>query len=205
MKFPKDDFPLIRTAVILLATVVVLGAAAIAGSIYLRDGMRQSLDADRRQLADAHTRLAQLNQEKEEIHRYHARYEELIGQGITGKENRLAWIENLAAAKERHQLFELDYHIAPRLPVQPDPSLQQGSLALYGSTMKLGFSLLHEGDLFNALDDIRRSNRGLSLLRECALTRADPADTPPVRPRLKAECTLLWLSLSPREGSEGNP
>lgn len=205
MKFPKEDFPLIRTAVILLASTVVLGGLAIAGSIYLRDEMRKSLSADRNQLADAHTRLAQLNQEKEEIHLYHAKYEELIGQGITDKENRLAWIENLAAAKARHQLFELGYQIEARLPVQPDPALLQGSLALYGSTMKLGFSLLHEGDLFNALDDIRRSNRGLSLLRECTLARADPADTPPVRPRLKAECTLLWLSLSPREGGEGNP
>jgi hypothetical protein len=205
MKFPKEDFPLIRTAVILLASTILLAAAAIAGSIYLKDVMRKSLNADRKQLVDVQNRFAQLNQEKEEIHLYHTRYEELIRQGVTDKENRLAWIENLAATKERHQIFELDYQISPRQPVQPDPALLQGSLALYGSSMKLGFSLLHEGDLFNALDDIRRSNRGLSLLRECILTRTAPADTPPVRPRLQAECTLLWLSLSPRNGEEEKP
>ena len=51
MKFPRQDFPLIRTAVILLASTAILGAAGIVGSLYLKDSMRQNKQDDRKRLA----------------------------------------------------------------------------------------------------------------------------------------------------------
>jgi hypothetical protein len=206
MKFPKEDFPLIRNAVILLAVTVVLSIAGIAGSIYAKESMQKSKNDDLNQLEDSRAKLSQVREEEQQIHRYHAKYLKLMDEGIFGKEDRLQWIENILQIKENRKLFGLDYQIDAQQPVQVDAALDQGNLAMYGSTMKLGFSLLHEEDLFNALNDLRGKSKGLGLLRECMLTRTDTrADKGAgifVIPHLKAECTLVWLSLKPKESPQ---
>lgn len=203
MKFPKEDFPLIRNAVILLVVTVALSVAGIAGSIYAKESLQKSKNNDLSQLEDTRAKLGQVREEEQQIHRYHAKYLKLLDEGIFGKEDRLQWIENILQIKENRKLFGLDYQIEAQQAAQVDAALNQGDLALYGSTMKLGFSLLHEEDLFNALNDLRGKSKGLGLLRECTLTRtdarADKGDGIVVRPHLKSECILVWLSLKPKE------
>jgi len=199
MKFPKEDFPLIRNALILLAAAIVLSISGIAGSAYLRELMQKNKIADQKQLTEARSRLEQVREEEQQIRLYHAKYLKLAKQGILDQENRLEWIENFGQALEKHQLFALDYQIDTQQPIQTDATLASGNLALYGSTVKLSFSLLHEEDLFNTLNDLRERNRGFSLLRECTLTRTEKNPSPLVSPRLKAECTLLWLLLKPKQ------
>lgn len=202
MKFPKGDFPLIRTAVILLAMAITLSIVGIAGSIYVQDLMQKSKNDEQKQLADTRTKLNLVREEEQQIRLYHAKYLKLVEEGMLGKEDRLEWIEDFATVNKNRKLFGLDYQIEAQQPVQADAALPQGNLALYGSTMKLGFSLLHEGDLFNALNDLRSKNKGLSLLRECTLTRTDKDAGISVSPHLKAECTLAWLLLKPQGSIE---
>jgi len=199
MKFPKEDFPLIRTAVILLATAIILSATGITGSIYIRDLMQKNKSDDQQKLAEARTRLEQAHIEEQEIRLYHAKYLGLMEQGILGKEDRLEWIEHLGQIKENRKLFGLDYQIDAQQAVQTDPAIPQGNFALYGSTMKFGFSLLHEGDLLNTLHDLKKNTKQIGLLRECTLIRTSGNDPSiAVSPHLKAECTLAWLSLKPK-------
>ena len=203
MKFPKEDFPLIRTAVILLVTAIALSIAGIGGSIYLAELMQKSKNDDQKRLADIRTKLDMVREEEQQILLYHAKYLKLLDEGILGKEDRLEWIENFAAVKANRKLFGLDYQIDAQQPVQVAAALTQGDLAPYGSTMKLSFSLLHEEDLFGALNDLRGKNKGLSLLRECTITRADKDSGSVVSPHLKADCTLAWLSFKPKGGGGG--
>lgn len=200
MKFPKEDFPLIRNALILLAAAIALSIAGIAGSIYLRDLMQKDKIADQKQLADARSKLERVREEEQRIRLYHTKYLKLAEQGIIDKENRLEWIENYGQVMESRKLFGLDYQIDAQQPIPTDSAIPPGNLGLYGSRVKLGLSLLHEEDLFNALNDIREKNRGLSLIRECTLTRIEKDSATIVSPRLKAECTLAWLSLKPKTG-----
>jgi hypothetical protein len=202
MKFPKGDFPLIRTAVILLVTAIALSTAGIGGSMYLAESMQKGKSDDQKRLADTRAKLNLVREEEQQVRLYHAKYLELIKQGLLDKENRLEWIESFAAAKENRKLFGLDYQIDAQQPVQADAALAQGNLALYGSTMKLVFSLLHEEDLFNALNDLTRKNKGLSLLRECTVTRAEKDSGIGVSPHLKAECTLVVLTLKSKGGGD---
>lgn len=206
MKFPKEDFPLIRTAVILLVAAIVLSIAAIAGSIYAKELMQKSKNDDLSQLEDTRAKLSQVREEEQQIRLYRAKYLKLMDEGMFGKEDRLQWIENIVQVKESRKLFGLDYQIEAQQAVQVDAALNQGNLALYGSTMKLGFSLLHEEDLFNALNDLRSNSKGLGQLRACTLTRTDTRTDKAagsfVSPHLKAECTLAWLSLKPKESPQ---
>lgn len=200
MKFSKKDLPLIRTALVLLAASLILGSAGIAGSLYLKELMQRGKNDDQNLLADTRTKLALVREEEQQIRLYHAKYLKLEEQGILAKENRLEWTEKLGQIRENRQIFEIDYQLDAQQAVPVDPALPQGSLALYGSTIKLGFSLLHEADLFNALEDIRKKNRGISLVRECTLRRIEKGAATAVSPRLKADCTVNWLSLQPKIG-----
>ncbi len=202
MKFPKEDLPLIRSALILLAASLILGGVGVAGSIYLKELMQRNRDDDQRRLADTRAKLTLVRDEEQQIRLYHAKYLKLAEQGIIGKESRLEWIENINDIKEKRHLYEIEYQLDAQQEVQTDASLPQGKLALYGSTVKLGFTLLHEADLFNALGDLREKNRGISLVRECTLSRIEKGATSSVRPHLKAECTLAWLSLKHKPSGE---
>lgn len=203
MKIPKEDFHLIRTAAILLAASIVLGSLGIVGSIYLKEMMQRDKIADQKRLADTRNKLELVREEEQRIRLFHKKFLKLKEQGILERENRLAWIESLAQIKENRRLFGLDYEMEVQQPVQADAALAHGNLALYGSTVKLGFSLLHEEDLFHALGDFREKNRGLSLMRKCSLTRLDQDSGSAVSPGLEAECTLVWLSLKPKVGDAG--
>lgn len=202
MKFPREDFPLIRTAVVLLAITVVLGAASVAGSIYLQDLMRQNKLADQKRLAEIRVKLDRVREEEQQIRRYHAKYQELIEQGIVGGEKRLDWIENITRIKVERKLFEFGYQIAAQQPMQTDAALARGELGLYGSLMKLNLAVLHEGDWLNALNDLKQKSGGVSLLRECTVARAGGDSNMVAAPKLEAECAMVWLSLKPKSDAE---
>lgn len=203
MKFPKEDFPLIRTALILLAAAIVFSIGGIAGSIYLKDLMQKNKIADQKQLADIRTKLSQVREEEQKIRLYLAKYQRLGEKGLLDREDRLTWIENITRIKENRKLFGIDYQIDPQQAVQTDPALPRGGLTLHGSIVKLEFLLLHEGDLFLTLNDLREKNKGFSLLRDCTLTRMGKNTGFSVAPRLHAECTLAWLSLKSQTETTG--
>lgn len=198
MKFPKEDFPLIRTAVILLALAVVLSAASIAGSDYLKNMMHQSRLDDQKRLAEARTKLDRVHEEEQQIRLYHAKYQQLIKQGFVGKERRLDWIENIARIKADRKLFEFDYQIAAQQPVQTEDTFSQGEFTLYGSTMKFSLAVLHEQDWLDTLNDLKETDSGVSLLRECTVSRSGNDSSNDVSPKLKAECAMVWLTLKPK-------
>ncbi len=199
MKFPKEDFPLIRTAVILLATAVFLSVLGIAGSVYIENLMQKNKAEDQQRLEQSRVQLDQVRVEEEEIRLYHDKYLKLLDQGIFDKEDRLYWIEHINQIKENRKLFELDYRIGAQQAIQADPGIPPGNFTLYGSTLNLGFTLLHEEDLLNALNDFKKNTKRIGLLRECSLTRtSESAASNAIAPHLKAECTLVWLSLKPK-------
>jgi len=196
MKFPRQDFPLIRTVVILLLTSVVLVGVSIAGSLYLKDLMRQHKQDNHMRMIDARTKLERVREEERKILLYQAQYQQLIKQNIIGKENRLALIENIERIKTERNLFEFSYQIAAQQPVQTDVMFAQSEFGLHGSPMKLSFAVQHEEDWLNALDDLNET--GVNLLHECTVTRNDPVYA--AVPKLKAECTMTWLSLRQKNG-----
>ena len=73
-----------------------------------------------------------------------------------------------------------------------------GDLELRGSKMKLQMDLLHEGDLLNFLNDLKR--KGFYTVQECKVKRAG-AESESAHLPLAAECFIYWLTLGERVGS----
>ena len=198
MKFPRRDFSLIRTAVLLLMTAVVVSVASVAGSLYLKTRMHQNKLDDQKRLIETRTKLDRVREEERQIRRYHAKYQELIKQEVVGNENRLSLLESIARIKTERKLFEFSYQIAAQQPVQPDAALPQGELNLYASPMKFGLAVLHEEDWLDTLNDIKKKNAGVSLLRECKISRNSSSANNVPGSKLKAECLMIWFSLRPK-------
>lgn len=196
--FMKDDFPLLRKALIVLIASLLLSAAlVVAGRAILlkqQDDMAQA----QAQRNNANNKLHQAENDKQEIHDYQPKFVTLRERGFVGEERRLDWTEHIKQIRENRKLLPLSYEISAQQVFQVDPEVALGDLELRGSKMKLQMELLHEGDLFNFLDDLK--HKGFYTVQECKVKRAGMEPESAHLP-LAAECVIYWLTLGERADS----
>ncbi len=189
----RDELPMLaRPAAILLA--VAIGAALFVGAsgVYRADQQATLADATRaRDLSAA--RIRDVATEKQDLILYRERYAQLQAAGLIGDENRLGWIEAVRRIQASRKLVSATYEIEPQQVLAAPAGAATGQLQLRGSRMHLNLGLVHEGDLFYFLDDLRMA--GMYSVQDCRMKRNDvPADAVGLA-RLNAACTLIWLTL----------
>jgi hypothetical protein len=189
----RDELVLVRgpLAGFVAALLVAIGVAGAA--VWMRGQQDAALTraSAMHKVANARYRGALTDQAESGV--YQPRYLALRAAGLVGEENRLAWIEAVKQSQARRRLPSVTYEIEPQQLL--NGPLAPGDVALRGSRMKLQMSLLHEGDLFDLLDDLRQA--GHYAVQDCKLKRIDAPPELPLAPRLQAECTLVWLTLTP--------
>ncbi len=189
------EFALIRLAVVTCAGAIGIGVAAVfASSWYLHDAHDHKLQAQ--QLRDAaYNRYAHVESEKQEIRIFQPQFVVLRDKGLVGEENRLNWVDQIRQIQEQRHLAPLSYEIEPQQLVRLDGRMLLGGYVLRASRMSLHMDLLHEGDLFNFLEDLRQ--RSYFAVQECSIKRNGGAQNVPDAPQLAADCKLNWLTLIP--------
>jgi hypothetical protein len=186
---------------------LMLAAIGIAAA-WVGDS-RQQESATRHAIAqsaaiEAQRRLGSVYAERREIDNFLPRFNALGALGALGNENRLDWIERLAALREELRLPRLSYTIDPR---QANPQLPApgSGLVFESSHMKFEFELLHEGDLLRIIERLRNPAMGVFEFNKCVIARLEGtvADLPaargavaPLASRLGGECHLEWISLT---------
>jgi hypothetical protein len=189
------EFALIRLAVVTLAGSLGIGVAAVfASTWYLHDASENKAQAQLSRDA-AYTRFAHVENEKQEIRTFQPQFIELRSNGLIGEENRLSWVDQIRQIQEQRKLLPLNYEIEPQQPVKLEGRMPLGGYQLRASRMSLHMDLLHEGDLFNFLGDLRE--RGNFAVQECMIKRTGGAENVPNAPTLAADCKLNWLTLQP--------
>jgi hypothetical protein len=142
--------------------------------------------------------------ERREIDDYLPRFNTLKSLGALGNENRLDWIERIAAIRRELDLPRLAYTIEPR---QANAQMQQpvAGLTFETSRMKLDFALVHEGDLLRLIERLRSPAMGVFEIRACVLFRKPLAAAPAsglagaaqaFAGNLEGACELDWISLT---------
>lgn len=189
------EFALVRLAVVMAAGALSIGVVTVfVSSWYVNQAEEQRGQAQQTRDA-ARQRYAQVETEKREIRAFQPQFVMLRSRGLIGDENRLDWVEQIRQIQERRKLPPLSYEIEPQQAVKLDAPLPLGDYALRGSRMNLRMELLHEGDLFNFLDDLRQ--RSYYAVQECTLKRIGSVQNLPNTPTMGAECKLNWLTLAP--------
>lgn len=189
----RDELPMLaRPAAVLLA--VAIGAALLVGasSVYHADQQATLSEAVRASRFSA-ARIRDVATEQQDLIQYSEQFAQLQASGLVGDENRLGWIEAVRRIQASRKLLSATYDIEPQQALVTSGTAPAGRLHLRGSRMHLELGLVHEGDLFAFLDDLRGA--GMYSAQNCRIKRNDiPADAVGL-PRLTAACTLVWLTL----------
>lgn len=200
--FMKDDFPLIRKAlIVLIATLLTSTVLVETGSIILTK-QQVNLSQAQAELNDALNKRRQAEADKQEIHNSQDKYIQLCEQGFVGEERRLDWITHIKSIRENRKLLPISYEISAQRVFQVAPEFSTDNLELHGSKMKLQMDLLHEGDLLNFLDDLK--HKGFYSVQECTIKRGATETENTYQP-LAAECVLYWLTLGEQTGCPEQP
>jgi hypothetical protein len=197
----REAFRSLRGAWILLALAIAGGAAIVAGSIWFHDKEQRDNAASGKRLQEARTRVAGARRERDSLHESAEVFRALVDRGLLQSESRLDLVELVNALRARHQLFALDYEIAPQRPLQLAGGRVFASVDVLASRVKLKARALHEGDVLGFVDALAKTPQGFYPVDRCVMRRIEAPDAESVQPRIEADCTLEWITLREKRGN----
>lgn len=204
----RENLLSMRTALILLVLSIMTGLGLHFGGTLFESRQQERHAQAQQRLDAARQNRARTAAEQENIRRYLAPYQTLLAAKQIGEERRLDWIDALGRIREQRKFFPMEYEIASQRPYTFAGLPSANTLKISASRMNIKFPLLHEGDLFTLLNDLRTRKAGLFTLDHCDIARNPQEKGKPLQlaPNLAAECALDWLTVSaPAPGAAFNP
>jgi len=192
-QFAKKDLPFIRNALIVWALTLATSVTLVTFSTIGQDQWQNEKTQAAATSSALQDQYLQLQNEKQEIQEYQARFTKLQNSHWIGEERRLDWIERIRQIYDQRKLPPLIYEVTPQQVFVLDPSIPAGDFELRGTKVTLHMGLLHELDLFNFLEDL--NSAGIYSTQSCSIHTSDKAQTNALSPKLDAECTLYWITL----------
>ena len=190
------------------ASLLALAVAAvfILGSLYYLDVQKRSDALSKRGLQAAQQRVANANQEADDLRTSVDVFKQLTAQGVFNTESRLDWIELFKRLKIKHRLIALGYELAPQRQLQLPGGRVFPSIDLLGSRIKLKLLAYHDGDLIGFLEEFSQLKNGFYPIDRCSIRRISDAMNESGVAHLEAECLLDWVTLKDkRSPSARNP
>lgn len=153
-------------------------------------GLRKAADQHVQTESDRYRHTAQ---DETLIRETIARFDNLRARGLIGQEQRLDWSDSLRKLRASRHIARLDYELGP---LKDSAALSPANdYHLASSTMKLSAGLLHEGDFFELVAGLRDIPSAIVAPRQCTLSPVKDAGN---SVNLRAECTIDWLTVSPK-------
>ena len=193
MKLSKSDWTLMQASVITLSLALIASVLLIYFSGQYAARAMKSWHSAQQQLRAAQTNLNEIAQQRDNIASYLRPYQHAQQAHLIGVEPRLDWLESLAKLQQQNVVTSFSYAIEPQKTITPQPAIDAGNFDVHVSDMKLQIELLHELQLLNFFDALRRQVPGWYQLDSCTLTRSKLGEA-----GLKAECKGGWLTLQHR-------
>jgi hypothetical protein len=199
--FSKPGLRALAGSWALLAIALVGGVAIVAGSHwFLEREKRESANYDRR-VMEAQARLESARRERDSLQESAEVFRTLVDRGLLQGEKRLDLVELVNSLRSRHQLYALDYEIAPQRPIALPGGRVYTSVDVLASRVKLKLRALHEGDVLAFMESLAESRQGFYPVDRCALKRVDSPDANALVPRIEADCSLEWITLREKRAS----
>ncbi len=179
------------------AVIVLAGAAAAiavyASQWYVAKETRDNVASSRR-VQDARSRVDRARHERDSLLQSADVFRTLVERGLLQNERRLDLVELVNTLRSRHELFSLDYEIAPQRVLQLAGGRVFPSIDVLSSRVKLKVRALHEGDALGFMQDLSRSQQGFYPVDWCSMRRVDaPAEA--IQPHVEMDCRLEWITL----------
>ena len=144
---------------------------------------------------------AALNKEKL-LSIFENKYLALKNNEIIGSESRLDWVDTLDKISKQYKIPYLKYTINKQEKSTSEYLTQYyPGIKLYKSSMSLKMQLLHEGDLYTVLNNLRKKSRGLFDIERCAIirneTQVESLLNSLTDKNFSASCILNWYTIQP--------
>jgi len=198
MNFSAAELRKLTAPLAILVALLAAGAGLIYWAAQEERATRQELAGAREQRNQARDRLMRIAEEEKEVGDKIEVYRRLKNLHILGEERRLEWADAMTRIRKSRELIDLRYSVARQQSIASIPG-KPASVDFYSSTMKVEVALLHEGDLFGFLQDLRESGNAYYSVKRCAITRTGIAPTgASLVPRLRAECDIDLITIIDR-------
>lgn len=194
MTFARTDFARIQASLWAAVLMIATGMAALYLAYHSKSGAEVARQWAVQQRNEADGKLKQVREEELEIKQKSALFNRLLERGILGEEQRLEWVELLKEVRDKRQLIDLRYEIAPQRALDRQAT---GGFTFFASAMKLQVKLLHEEDLTRLLGDLRTHAKALIRVQSCTVARLPPTsdERSSGRANLTADCEIDWLTM----------
>ncbi|HET9577067.1 MAG TPA: hypothetical protein VFP44_04525 [Usitatibacter sp.] len=200
--FSREGWQLLAGSWFVLALSIAAAGIIVAASHWYRE--REALEnrGTAQRLEQARARVQAARRERDSLEESADVFRTLVDRGLLQSEKRLDLVEMMNELRTSHQLFSLDYEIAPQRPLVMAGGRVYPSVDVLASRVRIRTRALHEGDVLGFIDDIMRSHQGFYTVDRCRMRRLDAPLPDALVPRVEAECSLEWITL--KEKREAN-
>jgi hypothetical protein len=200
--FSREGWRSLAGSWVLLGLSLVVAASIVVASEWYRERERRESMAAAQRLQQSRARLDAARRERDSLQESADVFRTLVERGLLQNERRLDLVEMVNDLRARHQLFSLDYEIAPQRALTLSGGRTLPSVDVLASRVRIKARALHEGDLLGFVEDISRSRLGFYTIDRCKMRRVDVPAQDALAPRVEAECALEWITL--REKNAAN-
>lgn len=186
------DLRQIRAALVACLLLASLALALALGCHLRLLDARSARSQGERDLVEAQQRLISMEAEEADYRARLQRYRDIAGLGKRRAQSRLDWLAQLRQAATHHHVVALEYTFAAQ---HAGEAKSRSNPELRVSPLELRLSLRHEEDLLGLLGELTTAPGALLRLRACSIERIPVGTGRQADARLKAECSIDWLSL----------
>ena len=198
--FSAEGWKALRGSWAMLLGAAVLGSAVVYGSYWYGVKEKRDSASSERMLREAHSRLDNARRERDSLNESADVFRTLVERGLLQREQRLDLVELVNTLRSRHELYTLEYDIAPQRPLALAGGRTFSSIDVLASRVTIKARALHEGDLLGFIADLTQSRQGFYPVDRCTLRRLE-GDPRGLAPHVEASCTLEWITLKDKHAN----
>lgn len=191
----------LRAPWLLLGASIIASLGIVFGSHWILEREKRDSASSGQRVQEAQARLEGARRERDSLQESAEVFRTLVERGLLQSERRLDLVELVNLLRARHQLFALDYEIAPQRPLSLAGGRVFSSVEVLASRVKLKARALHEGDLLSFVEALSQSRQGFYPVDRCTMRRLDPPSEDSLQPRVEADCTLEWITLKEKRAN----
>ncbi|HYC34875.1 MAG TPA: hypothetical protein VEC19_00505 [Usitatibacter sp.] len=199
--FSAEGARALRSSWTLLGLAIVVGVSIVGGSTYFLEREKRENVGSSRRVQEARSRVEAARRERDNLQESSEVFRTLVSRGLLQSEKRLDLVEFLNTLRLQHQLFGLDYEIAPQRTLQLPGGRNFPAVDVLASRVKFRVRALHEGDVLGFVDAIANSRQGFYPVDRCVMRRVEQSGTVLLQPRVEADCTLEWITLKAKRAA----
>lgn len=192
-----------KELIILFLSIAIVVSIVVFSKQHWDDAVTKNKQAEQR-LLQAKQKYRQAIDRKLVLKEYKKRHEALKKLNIVGDENRIDWINLIELIVEEEKIPYVSYKIDTQVQVNDKATaMKYPGLNIYKSVMTLDMRLLHEGDLYTVINNLKSKAKGLFDISSCNVKRNQILKTSIIESsqanNFTAMCKLNWYTFKPKD------